>query len=138
VFVGPVKDRFSEVVYPPRGFSKSYRPGQSSCSEIWRFFVLNSFICLSSYLVSLFCPIYHFFVFLSSGVLLLWLSPVHRYIPMAQPSPQIYSYGSAQSTDIFLWLSPVHRYIPPIWSQHRLNFFPNNSSVKFVTLLPPK
>jgi hypothetical protein len=86
--------------------SKANRQGQSSCSGNWRFFVLNYFVWLFSYLVSKFCLIYHFFVFafLSSGVL-------------------------------FLWPRPPHYNIPPIWSQHRLTLFPdnaNNSSMELV------
>ena len=88
MFVGRVQGRYSEVGYLLREMSKANRPGKSSFSGIWRFFFLNSWIWQFSYLVSTLCPTYHFFVFCflsfpfpSSGVLFLWLRPLHYNIP---------------------------------------------------------
>jgi len=44
VFVGLVKGRYSEVGYLLREMSKANRPSKSSCSSIWCFLLLNSFI----------------------------------------------------------------------------------------------
>jgi len=106
VFVGPVKGCISEDGYPVREMSKSNRPGQSPCSGIRLFFLLNSFIWLFSCLVPTFSPICHFF----------------------------FSLSCLSFAVLFLWLGPIRNYIPPIWSQYRL-IFPKNAIMKYIMLL---